>query len=108
MQCMEKEAEWLFNDPHWLALVCARLPKFLQNEPDMKHRVEKKTFGSCSEDQVNAKYLTVCAHLTTPRLLFDVMGTMQVSHQKFEEDGGHHSGGTSQTRMPIALQSWHR
>jgi len=28
MQWMETEAEWLFNDPHWLALVCDRLPHF--------------------------------------------------------------------------------
>jgi len=49
MLWMEKEAEWLFNDPDWLSLVCARMPQFLQDEPDMKHKVEKQLLVHASK-----------------------------------------------------------
>jgi len=42
MQWMEEEADWLFNDPHWLALVLARLPRFIEHDPELKKKMEKK------------------------------------------------------------------
>jgi len=42
MQWMEKEANWLFNDPHWLELVCAKMGAFLQHKPELKIKVERK------------------------------------------------------------------
>jgi len=42
MRWMEEEAEWLFNDPDWLALVFAKLPQFLSCESEVKRKVERK------------------------------------------------------------------
>jgi len=42
MQWMETEADWLFDDPHWLELVFARLPEFLKHKPEVRGKVQQQ------------------------------------------------------------------
>lgn len=42
MQWMAEEVDWLFNNPDWLSLVCAKLPQFLQHDANVRSKIERK------------------------------------------------------------------